>query len=258
MRDPSQSGQQWRVLSQRGDDLARLPAGDELKRIRAGEVLGRALHSRIEGPVRREWNAGDCETAIFKATREVEIAVRDALGDDGKGLVGVKLMNKAFGPGGKLLDDEQEGTRAIYAGLIGVFKNPGSRRHFEPDDPVQAAGIIRPLICCCGRLTTGWHNAGSRQASRLLPQGTSGSAASSTNSSGVPMAVPQLGVPMSGRFLGQPRKRGLSRSRRSCRDRPGRRSSCEVPAASAQSAGYVGSWPRTSCPSAVRSSSMRS
>jgi uncharacterized protein (TIGR02391 family) len=148
VRDPSQHGQQWRVRSQRGDELITLPAGDELKRIRAGDVLGRELHPRIEVPVRREWNAGDFETAIFKATREVEIAVRDALGDDGKGLVGMKLMNEAFGPGGKLVDPEQdpgeqEGTRSLYVGLIGVFKNPGSHRHFEPDDPVQAAGIIR-------------------------------------------------------------------------------------------------------------------
>ena len=148
VRDPSQSGQQWRVLSESGEHLLRLPPSDELKRIRAGEVLGRELHTRIEVPVRREWNAGDFETAIFKATREVEIAVREALGDEGKGLLGVKLMNKAFGPNGKLIDEEQdpgeqEGTRAVYAGLIGVFKNPGSHRHFEPDDPVQAAGIIR-------------------------------------------------------------------------------------------------------------------
>jgi uncharacterized protein (TIGR02391 family) len=144
---PGKPNEQWRQLTQKGRDALTAAPDDALRKVRAGEVLGRHLHPHIEALVRRDWNDGDFETAIFKATREVEIAVRDALGDDATGLVGVKLMNKAFGAGGKLLDreqdpGEQDGTRALYAGVIGVFKNPGSHRHFAPDDPVQAAEII--------------------------------------------------------------------------------------------------------------------
>jgi uncharacterized protein (TIGR02391 family) len=147
VRDTGQSHPQFRVLSERGEALLALPEGDEVKRIRAGEVLGTGLHPRIEAQVRREWNAGDYESAIFKAAREVEIAVGEALGPAKGRLYGVDAINAAFGKGKPLSDPaqdagEQEGTRALYAGFIATFKNPGSHRHWEPDDPVQAAEIV--------------------------------------------------------------------------------------------------------------------
>jgi uncharacterized protein (TIGR02391 family) len=146
--DSSQGpGTQFRVLTERGRQLLGSTPGDELKIIRAGALLGDGLHPRIDSQVRRDWNGGDYETAIFKAAREVEIAVRDAIGLT-RGSSGVPIMNQAFGKGGTLVDPsqdpaEQEATRALYAGFVGIFKNPGSHRHWAPDDPVQAAGIIR-------------------------------------------------------------------------------------------------------------------
>jgi uncharacterized protein (TIGR02391 family) len=147
VRDTGQSHPQFRVLSERGEALLALPEGDELEHIRAAEVLGTGLHPRIEAQVRREWNAGDYESAIFKAAREVEIAVGDALGSAKGRLYGVDVINAAFGKGKPLSDpaqdpSEQEGTRALYAGFIATFKNPGSHRHWAPDDPVQAAEIV--------------------------------------------------------------------------------------------------------------------
>jgi uncharacterized protein (TIGR02391 family) len=147
--DPGQTpGSQWRVVSERGRELLALPPGDELRAIQATATLGDDLHRRIERLVRREWNAGDYESAIFKAAREVEIAVGEALGPTKGKLYGVDVINAAFGKGKPLSDPaqdpgEQEGTRALYAGFIGTFKNPGSHRHFEPKDPIQAADIIR-------------------------------------------------------------------------------------------------------------------
>ena len=142
-------GDQWRVLTERGQQLISRPVDETLQHVKAAELLGDDLHPRIEQQVRREWIAGDYETAIFKAAREVEIAVGEALGAAKGRAIGVTVMNTAFKQGGPLVDPaqdpgEQEGTRSLYTGFIGVFKNPGSHRHWQPDDPVQAAEIIRP------------------------------------------------------------------------------------------------------------------
>lgn len=146
--DPQQrTGSHFRSISDRGREVLTVPVDDALRRIRAGHLLGKHLHPRIEAQVRGVWNAGDFETAILKAGREVEIAVGEAIGSAKGRLYGKDVMNAAFGAG-KLLTDpsqdpgEQEGTRALYAGFIATFKNPGSHRHFEPSDPVQAAEII--------------------------------------------------------------------------------------------------------------------
>lgn len=150
--DPnSRLGEQWRALTERGKEVLNTPVEDVLRRVEAAEVLGRGLHPRIEAQVRDTWNAGDFETAIFKAAREIEIAVGEHLPPPPAGQkkpYGVDVINAAFGKGKPLADPsqdagEQEGTRALYAGFIGTFKNPGSHRHFEPEDPVQAADIIR-------------------------------------------------------------------------------------------------------------------
>lgn len=147
MTDERAGGGQWRTLTTTGRETLSRPVVDVLRRIRAGKLLPETLHPRIEAQARADWNAGDFESAIFKSCREVEIAVREALGLEGTGLIGVGVINAAFGSNGPLVDagqdpGEREGTRAAYAGLIGAFKNPGSHRHFSPDDPVQAAEII--------------------------------------------------------------------------------------------------------------------
>lgn len=146
--DPHQrAGSHFRSISDRGREILAVPVEEALRRIRAGHLLGKHLHPRIESQVRGVWNAGDFETAILKAGREVEIAVGEALGSAKGKLYGVDVVNAAFGAGKHLTDPsqdrgEQEGTRALYAGFITTFKNPGSHRHFEPSDPVQAAEII--------------------------------------------------------------------------------------------------------------------
>jgi uncharacterized protein (TIGR02391 family) len=146
--DPYQRpGSHFRSISDRGKDLLLVPADDALRRIRATHLLGDHLHPRIEAQVRGVWNAGDFATAVFKAGREVEIAVGEALPSDQRRLYGVDVVNAAFGRGKPLSDPEQdageqEGTRALFAGFIATFKNPGSHRHYEPDDPIQAAEII--------------------------------------------------------------------------------------------------------------------
>jgi uncharacterized protein (TIGR02391 family) len=147
--DPHQRpGSEWRAITSRGKEVLRTPVEDALARIRAGHLLGEDLHPRIEKQARGPWNEGDFATAIFNSAREIEIAVGEQLPPQKRKLYGVDVANAAFGKDKPLTDPnqdpgEQEGTRALFAGYIGTFKNPGSHRHFEPDDPVQAAEIIR-------------------------------------------------------------------------------------------------------------------
>jgi len=73
---------------------------------------------------------------VFAAFKAIEVAVRTAGGfPDGE--LGVPLMRKAFHPEtGPLTDkavitSERVATAALFAGAIGVAKNPTSYREFE-------------------------------------------------------------------------------------------------------------------------------
>ena len=72
--------------------------------IRAAERLDVALHASIEH-VKSQFLLGEYELAAFAAMREVEIRVRELSGAD-PSLLGVKLMRKSFGDGGRLADSE--------------------------------------------------------------------------------------------------------------------------------------------------------
>jgi uncharacterized protein (TIGR02391 family) len=90
---------------------------------------------------------GDYDSAVFKAFKEVEIAVRRAipflLTD-----LGTQLMRKAFNPSGGPLTDpnipssEQQALSDLFAGSIGLFKNPHSHRNEPITDPTEAVEMI--------------------------------------------------------------------------------------------------------------------
>ena len=89
---------------------------------------------------------GDYEIAAFAALRDVEIRVRHLAGA-GDSAIGVKLMRRAFGEGGPLRKDdrgpgESVATMELFAGAIGMFKNPSSHRAVDYTDPTQAAEVI--------------------------------------------------------------------------------------------------------------------
>lgn len=114
--------------------------------VRAVERLQVDLHPIIERKVRRQFLMGEYDLAVFAAMKEVEIRVRDLAGESNS-LLGVKLMTKAFGDGGSLnrgdLDGGERTARMqLYAGAIGVFKNPSSHRQVEFDDPTEASEAI--------------------------------------------------------------------------------------------------------------------
>ena len=90
---------------------------------------------------------GDYDTAVFQAFKEVEIRVREAANLPSH-LIGVPLMRKAFrSQNGPLTDKqqipaEQQAASDLFAGAIGLFKNPSSHRDVDFEDPVETAELI--------------------------------------------------------------------------------------------------------------------
>lgn len=111
----------------------------------ATKIQRNMLHPRIAEKVWIEFARSDFDNAVFKAMKEVEIAVREASGVEGE--VGRKLMGKAFGPTGPLRDasgdaTEEDSLRELFTGANGVFKNSQSHRTVNLADPVEAAEIV--------------------------------------------------------------------------------------------------------------------
>ena len=79
--------------------------------------------------------------------KAVEVRVRK-LGGFGEDVIGVDLMNKAFGPAGPLTDTaivkgEQEGTRMLFAGSYAVLRNPAGHRQVDYADLSEAAEAVQ-------------------------------------------------------------------------------------------------------------------
>ena len=104
------------------------------------------LHPYIAEEVWADLARGDLSTAVFRAFRSVEVAVRDAAGLDLTD-IGVPLMNKAFGVNGPLTDKTAHGGEAIalmnlFAGAIGSYKNPHSHRTVTLADIAEAQEMV--------------------------------------------------------------------------------------------------------------------
>jgi uncharacterized protein (TIGR02391 family) len=117
-----------------------------LQAVRASHRMQAGLHPLVERTARRQFLLGEYEQAVFVAMKAVEIRVRD-LGDFADDLVGVDLMNQAFGPSGPLTDPdavkgEREGTRAMFAGAYAVLRNPSGHREVDYDDVAEAAEAV--------------------------------------------------------------------------------------------------------------------
>lgn len=105
------------------------------------------LHPSIADAVWLDLARGDLETAVFKAFKAVEIAVRDA-GHYAAGDIGTVLIRKAFDKtNGPLTDMQQpEGEREalahLFAGAIGSYKNPHSHRTVTISDRTEAQEMV--------------------------------------------------------------------------------------------------------------------
>jgi len=114
---------------------------------RASERLQGGIHPRIEREARPQFLIGKYELGVFASMKAVEVRVRE-LGGFPENLIGVDLMNQAFGSAGKLTDPsmvkgEQEGTRAFFAGAYAILRNPSGHREVNYDDVSEAADAVQ-------------------------------------------------------------------------------------------------------------------
>ena len=136
---------EWLFITRRG--LAVLEADDGPALMRAEARLDVDLHPRIAARVRTQFLLGEYELAALAAMREVEIRVRELAGAEARD-IGVALMRQAFRPADGPLTDgtsekgEQEALSALFAGAIGVFKNPVSHRQVDYEDPTLASEVV--------------------------------------------------------------------------------------------------------------------
>lgn len=104
------------------------------------------LHPAIADAVWIDLARGEWDSAVFKAFRAVEVAVRDA-GGFGATDIGIDLMRKAWGKEGPLTDKgtpeaERESLAHLFAGAIGSYKNPRSHRTVTITDPTEAQELV--------------------------------------------------------------------------------------------------------------------
>lgn len=110
------------------------------------ESLQGGVHPLIEAKARPQFLIGNYEEGVFSSMKAVEVRVRK-LGGFGNDVIGVDLMNKAFGSGGPLTDPaavkgEQDGTRAVFAGAYGVLRNPAGHREVDYSDIAEAGDAV--------------------------------------------------------------------------------------------------------------------
>lgn len=143
---PSMDGPHgWMILSRKGEEA--------LRRARAGEpvvtpmVPRSFLHPLIAD---RPWTllaAGNSSEAVLVAFRTVEERVRE-VGKFGKDDLGKDLMRDAFHKEhGRLTDatlpvGEREAMGHVFAGSIGLYKNPQSHRSVGFADPREAQELL--------------------------------------------------------------------------------------------------------------------
>lgn len=135
----------WIYVTKRGKELA--AENDIQKYIRSNTISSQSLDAVLASKVHPLFIRGDYDTAVFQAFKEVEVRVRarsHLAAED----FGVPLMRKAFDPDGGPLTDltrvktEREATAHLFAGSIGLFKNPSSHRDVDWDDPSECAELI--------------------------------------------------------------------------------------------------------------------
>jgi uncharacterized protein (TIGR02391 family) len=136
----------WVFITRRGKTLVNR---EQFTSYRHAALLPRnLLHPLIAQKVYSAFLRGEYDTAIFQAFREVEVAVREA-GGYSPSDVGVSLMRAAFKvpQGGPLTDKtvvpaEQQAMSDLFAGAIGLFKNPASHRSQTGIQPAEAVERI--------------------------------------------------------------------------------------------------------------------
>lgn len=118
-----------------------------LEAYRQANLLPRQLlHPVITTEVWLSFSRGNYGSAVLLAFKEVEVAVRDT-GSHLSEYYGVRLMRQAFDSESGTLRDatqpkpEREATAHLFAGAIGLYKNPYNHRNI-PITAEEAAELI--------------------------------------------------------------------------------------------------------------------
>lgn len=136
---------EWVFITRRGWKLRNKT--DLITYLKGSFLPEQSLDPVLARKVRPLFIRGDYETAIFQAFKEVEIRVRTNAGLS-TDLIGVDLMRQAFHQeNGPLTDkdrilSERQATAHLFAGAIGLFKNPSSHRDVNLEDVSEAAELI--------------------------------------------------------------------------------------------------------------------
>lgn len=147
---PNEQGE-WRFIVRRGERI--LLEEEDLSSYKQGQLLpSENLHPILVRKVKPLFLRGDYSTAIFQAFKAVEMQVRK-VGGYSKGDYGTDLMRKAFNPQtGKLSNthseqSEKQAMSDLFAGAIGLFRNPTSHRDIDGISPIEAADYIKLANC---------------------------------------------------------------------------------------------------------------
>lgn len=102
------------------------------------------LHPKIADTVWGDLIRGELDTAVFKAFKAVEVAVRALADGVPQEKYGVDLVRLAFNPNNGPLTNtdtpiaEREALANLFAGAIGSYKNPHSHRTVAITEPLEA------------------------------------------------------------------------------------------------------------------------
>lgn len=142
---PGQRDRDWVFVTSRGRVFRKM--GDP-KRFKEAKYLPReVLDPQLVAKARPPFLRGEYDSAVFEAFKEVEIRIRKLSSGD-KADIGINLMRKAFHPqNGPLTDKtqtpgERQAISDLFAGAIGLFKNPSSHHDVDFDNPAEVSELI--------------------------------------------------------------------------------------------------------------------
>jgi uncharacterized protein (TIGR02391 family) len=140
-----QHDRNWVFVSERGQKLV---VKEKFEAYKYSLLFPRnTLHPAIASNTFALFVRGHYDTVVFEAFRAVEVAVREA-GAFQANVIGTDLMRKAFAPNSGSLTDtslvpsEQQATSDLFAGAIGLFKNPTSHRADAVSKPKDAVALV--------------------------------------------------------------------------------------------------------------------
>lgn len=156
---PTNPGSRYHSISPAGE--AALTSDEQFAEIlNIDEVPTKFIHPRLRRSVVPILMRGDYDTAIFRAFKEVEVAVREACATiSGSKAYGDSLINSAFNPdkNGPLVDEnesenEKKSILSLFAGAFGHFRNPQGHRHVgvetigEAIEAILLAGYLLRVV----------------------------------------------------------------------------------------------------------------